>query len=331
MRIYIFLSIIFLLIGCKKMGKEAGKISDIKITTKTTTASLKDKSSNGEKLIGNKDGKRQINEKLSCTNNSCNNTANIKQIEKSVKSIDSDQFIMSYREKLETLLKEFNLNKIPENKIKEPGINNLSELVNKMFDVTRPVTSNDIECIKRLGINDVYKIVGRADYYLLPQDRVFLLYKIIIDNNPPKPIEIESYLSCAQITSDYVKKKELIDKAIKFGEENNQDSKVAYWESYTLHYWHSQFWNNREYDKTLDICDKIIKVDELYPNEDWSVESRGDAYYYKIYALSFMGRIKEARELYKKVIKMKMHPVTKKRLERETLKKRLKLSINKKH
>lgn len=257
-----------------------------------------------------------------CTNNS---VVNIKEIEKSLKLKKSDPFTMSYEDKLDILIEEFKLDKMDKSRIQEPGISDISELVNKMFDVTRPFTSNDIECIKRLDINDVFKIADRAGYHLMPRERVLQLYEIIIDNNPPNVMKIRSYLSCAGIVSGNNKKKEFINKAIKFGEENNQDSEVAYYECYTLHYWHSQFWNKREYDETLDICDKIVEVAALHPDEDWSIEEKGEAYYWKVYALSFMGRIKEGQELYKKVIKMKLHPLAKKRLESEKFKKRLKL------
>jgi len=317
----LFVAIIsLLLVSCNNSRQDT---SDTIVTNSLSTKGHALITSNNIIKLQKENNKKQLNNIVAeCTSN---NVVNIKEIEKSLKLKKSNPFTMSYEDKLDILIEEFKLDKMDKSRIQEPGISDISELVNKMFDVTRPVTSNDIECIKRLDINDVFKIADRAGYHHVPRERVLQLYEIIIDNNPPKDIKIRSYLSCAHHDPDNNKRKELLDKTIKFGEENNQDSEVAKYESEALHYWHSQFWNNREYDKTLDICDKIIEVATLHPDEDWSVESRGEAYFWKVYALSFMGRIKEGQELYKKAIKLKMHPATKRNMEREKLKKRLKL------
>ena len=200
-----FACTIFIVIGCdKNNSKEMSSCSnDIKYNRKIV---------HKPSIFSN--GIYNINSlQLIVTNNTLSSFANLNKVTNIVSDFWHYDKNSSIEERTELFLAQLNVERLTEEQTVMPGIANFQDAANKIFDITRPLTSNDIVDLTYLDSYKLIEIIQLAVKYNLDGERILKVLEILENENVPPDIRaLASYFSGRIITFNLCKFKDGDDK-----------------------------------------------------------------------------------------------------------------------
>ena len=183
-----FACTIFIVIGCEKNNsKEMSSCSNDlkynrKIVYKSSIFSNGTCNNNSQQLI--------------VTNNTLSSFANLNKVTNIVSDFWHYDKNSSIEERTELFLAQLNVERLTEEQTLMPGIANFQDAANKIFDITRPLTSNDIVDLTYLDSYKLIEIIQLAVKYNLDEERILKVLEILENENVPPDIRaLASYHS----------------------------------------------------------------------------------------------------------------------------------------
>ena len=175
-----FACTIFIVIGCEKNNsKEMSSCSNDlkynrKIVYKPSIFSNGTCNNNSQQLI--------------VTNNTLSSFANLNKVNNIVSDFWHYDKNSSIEERTELFLAQLNVERLTEEQTVMPGIANFQDAANKIFDITRPLTSNDIVDLTYLDSYKLIEIIQLAVKYNLDEERILKVLEILENENVPPDI-----------------------------------------------------------------------------------------------------------------------------------------------
>ena len=301
MKKYFFLIIIiFLFVGCGKEEQQVEKSKKTKSLSVISSHQLLNKKSD-EIPLANSNQKFEKEKKKPAV-------ASNKIISKAMEKFTKDVLNCSNEEKLSVACEKLHLKRLTKEEIAKPGIYTMDDVVNKMFDISRSVTSNDIADLCNLDQRKLVELIEKLlEYYLPPERYVIILEVCLRKNNEPyvllKASDSISYVLLQPTFDDLDNCKErerrrleTLESAVKLSLENENNPELKGTILQLRAELSADYWNKGEYEKSINLADDTINFALRNPN-DYNGSLIGNALLKKINCLMQMGKTKDAYNL----------------------------------
>ena len=235
---------------------------------------------------------------VTATNDALLKEADYKKIEEMVEKEADDEEAMTYEEKMENILAKFNCKRMTSDEINQPGISDIEDLINKVFDMSRPLSSNDIENIKSLDPYMLFDIADLANKYMLNYERIRMLFETCLDENNPIDLRSLSAKKVGCLINGFSKNPEeqvpYFELTMKYGNENPDDGILVKNGANASVYLSAYYWNSNQYEKCIDVSNWQIQIAEQNPGAKWAGSMKGGAVFEKINSMAKLGEKDQA-------------------------------------
>jgi len=293
MKKYLFLIIIILiLVACGKKEQHNMKNKKIKFETILSANKLADK--NSKKIpVANYNQKSEKNKP---------EVVSKKIIDNKTHAFIKDTHNCSTEEKINMALEKLGLRKMSKDEIDKPGIYTMDDVVNKIFDISRPVTSNDISDLAKLDQRQLVDLPDGLRGYNLSRERYAILYEVCLrDCNSPY-IRAIAALRLAQLPTKY-NQIDLYKQAIQLGRMNEQDNEMAGIELVASGALVCAYINSSRFKDAINLANQMIERADNNPNPKFK-SFKGTAIDDKIRCLFCINKVNEALQLFEQAKNM---------------------------
>ena len=304
------LLVCLLLNGCSRK-KDHNKIENPKLTVEHKETKTKPQVK--PKIPSQQKAKEFSNTNLSAKINEINDLL-----------LNDSALSFSTEDKLKELLKKMKLELMPKNERLKEGINNITEAANKVFDLSRPLSENDIEDLKKLDPHQLKQLIEEALETDQNVNRNLLLCEIGL--NKSNPLDTRGYISffakelkIKQFESynDLINyQNELIDECNNIKILNKDEINMAVNISGSLS---SFYWNTEEYEKAAKMAKNTLEfIDKLPPT--LAILHRGGSLLSATTTFARAGQLDKALTLIEESKNLEMEKNSKRRLLSEEYK-----------
>ncbi|RLD09358.1 MAG: hypothetical protein DRI44_08650 [Chlamydiae bacterium] len=228
--------------------------------------------------------------------------ASKKIIDNKTHAFTKDTHNCSTEEKINMALEKLGLKKLSKEERAKPGIYSMDDVVNKIFDISRPVTSNDIADLAKLDQRQLVDLANGLLGYNLSRERYAILYEVCLrDCNSPY-IRAEAAYQLAFLPSKY-DQIDLYKMAIKLGRMNDQDKEMAHIECVASGALVGAYINSSRFKDAINLANQMIERADNNPNPDYKT-AKGSAIDDKIRCLFCINKANEALQLFEQAKNM---------------------------